>query len=507
MRTNINFTFYQSIVLSSALLIPCGKAYSKTEKPNIIFIIADDLGYGDISAFNENSKIRTENIDKLCENGIKFTDAHSSSSVSTPSRYGILTGRYAFRTHLKSEVLSGFSPPLIDVDRNTMGTMLSKQGYHTACIGKWHLGWDWAFDENKEVDFSKPIKNGPTTRGFDYFYGIAASLDMSPYVYVENDRVTALPNRIARKYDGILLQRKGPQGADFEHIDCLPNFSKRALDYIAAQSDADAPFFLYLPLTAPHTPILPTKEFQGKSGLSPYGDFVLMIDNLVGEIVSVLKKKGQLDNTIIVFTSDNGCAPYADIKGMEKAGHVPNYIYRGAKADLYDGGHRLPLIMSWGNRFYKREVSDLFSLTDFYATFAEITGYKLKDNEAEDSFSIWKFLEGKGKFKRKDLVHHSVDGSFSIRTPEWKLLFCPHSGGWSYPRKNEENISRFPPHQLYNMTTDVIEQQNIEDQHPDLIKKYSRIMRKYILNGRSTPGKKQSNETEGEWDQIKLFMK
>ena len=506
MNLNKSFSNYKLIVTGSTLLLSFVNGYSKTESPNIVFILADDLGYGDISAFNENSKIHTENIDKLSEHGIKFTDAHSNSSVSTPSRYGILTGRYAFRTSLKSEVLSGFSAPLIDVDRSTMATMLSKQGYHTACIGKWHLGWDWAYDDKKQVDFSKPISNGPTTRGFDYFYGIAASLDMSPYVYVENDKVTALPNRIAEKYDGILLQRHGPQGADFEHADCLPNFSQRALDYITEQSRSENPFFLYLPLTAPHTPILPSQEFQGKSGLSPYGDFVLMIDYLVGEIVSTLKANNQYENTIIVFTSDNGCAPYADITGMEKSGHFPSYIYRGAKADLFDGGHRIPVVMSWGNRFSHQVVSDLFSLTDFYATFAEITGYKVKDSEAEDSFSIWKFLNGKGKFKRKDLIHQSVDGSFSLRTPEWKLLFCPHSGGWSFPRKNDKIIPELPLVQLYNMTSDVIESQNVEEQYPELVKKYTQTIRQYIVNGRSTPGKKQDNDSGKNWEQIKIIM-
>ena len=496
----------KQIFLGSALIAGTILQAEEIKKPNIVFILADDLGYGDVSALNENSKIKTSHIDKLCETGIKFTDAHSNSSVSTPSRYGILTGRYAFRTTLKEATLAGFSAPLIPKDRSTIATMLSKQGYNTACIGKWHLGWNWAYNEKKEVDYSKPITEGPTTRGFNYFYGISASLDMSPYVYVENDKVTALPDKTAPDLSGILLQRKGPQGADFEHEDCLPNFSKRAIKYIEEQKKTDRPFFLYLPLTAPHTPILPTVEYQGKSGLSPYGDFVLMIDDLVGNILSTLKENGLYDNTIVIFTSDNGCAPYADMKGMEAQGHYPSFIYRGAKSDLYDGGHRIPLIISWGEKYDNQVESGIISLTDFYATFAEMTGYEMPDNEGEDSFSMYPLLSGKGKSLRKDIVHHSIDGYFSIRSAEWKLLFCAGSGGWSFPQKNEKIISELPPVQLYNLKEDIGEKNNLESRYPEIVEKLTAAMREYLLNGRSTSGEKQANDTSVKWEQTILFM-
>jgi len=375
---------------------------------------------------------------------------------------------------------------------------LSKQGYHTACIGKWHLGWKWGYNENKEVDYSKPITEGPTTRGFDYFYGISASLDMPPYVYVENDKVTALPNRTASEQSGILLQRKGPQGADFEHEDCLPNFSKRAIQYINDRGKSDKPFFLYLPITAPHTPILPTAEYQGKSGLSPYGDFVLMIDDMVGNIISALKENGLYDNTIVIFTSDNGCAPYADMKGMEAKGHYPSYVFRGVKSDLFDGGHRIPLIISYGNKYNNRVENAIISLTDFYATFAEMTGYKMPDNEGEDSFSLCPLLSGKGQFQRKDIIHHSAEGYFSIRNAEWKLLFCAGSGGWSFPQTNATIISELPPIQLYNMKEDIGEKDNLESRYPEIVKELTTTMRNYFLNGRSTPGEKQTNEETGE---------
>ena len=252
-------------VIFSCLFAAGGMAYA--QKPNIVLILADDLGYGDISAFNDRTSLVTPNLDRLCENGIRFTDAHSNSSVSTPSRYGIMTGRYAFRSDLKEGVLGGFSSPLIAEDRSTVASMLSSCGYSTAMIGKWHLGWNWSCRDGKpdKVDYSGPVTGGPVDRGFDYFYGIAASLDMSPYVYVENNMPTAVPDKVSEDISkGILMQRSGPQSPDFEHKDCLPNFTQRAVEYIKAHKDDENPFFLYVPLTAPHTPVLPSEEFAGK---------------------------------------------------------------------------------------------------------------------------------------------------------------------------------------------------------------------------------------------------
>ena len=326
----------KSAVLVSAAALTSSLACAA--QPNVVFILADDMGYGDVSALNEKSRIRTPAIDALCRDGVTFTDAHSGSSVSTPSRYGILTGRYAFRTTLKSGVTNSYSPPLIAPSRRTIATFLSELGYSTACIGKWHLGWNWTMRDGK-VDFSGPVGDGPVTRGFDYFFGIPASLDMPPYVYIENDRVTAQPDRTSADGKGLLLQRSGPQGADFEHGECLQRITRKSLEYIAAQS-AKKPFFLYMPLTAPHTPILPSEEFRGKSGLSPYGDFVMMVDDVVAQIVARLKEQGLYENTVVVFAADNGCFHGAGVKEMEAGGHFPSYIYRGYKSDLFDGGHR-----------------------------------------------------------------------------------------------------------------------------------------------------------------------
>ena len=360
------------------------------KQPNIVFILADDMGYGDVSYFDNNSNLKTENLDRMAQEGVVFTDAHSSSSVSTPTRYGILTGRYNWRSTLKNNVLYGYDKALIPADRETMASMLRKNGYTTAGIGKWHLGWDWDnIDAGKDkVDFSKPVQNGPTTRGFDYFYGFCGSLDMAPYVYIENDMPTSLPDRETVNEGKYSWWRKGPTGADFVHEEVLPNLVDRACNYIKEKAKADQPYFLYLPLPAPHTPILPTEEFRGKSGIGEYGDFVLMVDAMVGKVLQAVKESGEDGNTIVVFTTDNGCSPAAGIKEMEAQGHRPNSIYRGHKADLFDGGHRIPCILRWPEGTKPHEVRQTVCLTDFYATFAAINGYKLMDSEGEDSYNL-----------------------------------------------------------------------------------------------------------------------
>lgn len=499
---------------ASLLLLGCGAEAAKASgpdnnsHPNVILIVADDMGYGDISALNEASKIHTLHIDALAKRGITFTDAHSSSSLSTPSRYALLTGRYAFRTTLKKGVIGGDAKPLIPFERPTLGTLLGKCGYSTACIGKWHLGWNWGKDAEGQINFNKPITHGPVQRGFDYFYGIAASLDIPPYVYVENQNVTAAPNRIAKERKGLELFREGPQGADFEPETCLTNLGQRAINYLEDPQRGKQPFFLYLPITAPHTPILPTAEFRGKSGLSPYGDFVLMVDDLVGRITSVLQKKGLDNNTIVIFTSDNGCAPYAGMKEMERMGHHPSHIYRGAKADIYDGGHRIPLIISWGNHHKGAINHELVSLADFYATFAQMCKVKTAGNTAEDSYSIWPILANEAHSQRDYIVHHSGDGSFSIRDNRWKLIFCAGSGGWSYPTlpKDADFLSTQPAMQLYDMKEDPSETHNTVEQHPEIVKRLTKVMKQYITEGRSTPGTKQRNDGPEKWSQTKLFV-
>ncbi len=483
----------------------------EVQKPNVILVLADDLGYGDVSALNPGSKIHTPHIDALAGCGIVFTDAHATSSLSTPSRYSILTGRYSWRTTLKKGVGFGYSGPMIAAGRRTLASMLSGKGYRTACIGKWHLGWNWAkkpgAKSGKEIDFNRPVTEGVTDRGgFDYFYGIAASLDMPPYVYVENDRPTAVPDSISGRMEGLRLFRPGPIAPDFEPTECLDNLFRRAMGFVDAQAGSDRPFFLYLPITAPHTPILPSEKYEGRTPIGPYGDFVVMLDDLMGELVARLKANGQWENTVLIFTSDNGCAPHIDIPLLERQGHYPGYIYRGAKTDIYEGGHRMPLIVTWGDRYDGQVDDSLISLSDFYATFAEMAGYRLRDDEAEDSYSFWPNITRTGRSAREDLVSLSGHGYLALRVPERKLIFWCGSGGQSYPTRPED-LAGLPEMQLYDMKDDAGERRNLigDPKYRQTVEELAARMRHYVDEGRSTPGKPQRNDTANDWEQTKLF--
>lgn len=493
-------------ILGAASLL----ARTPGEKPNIVFILADDMGYGDVSALNAEGKIDTPHIDRMVERGATFTDAHSSSAVSTPTRYGILTGRYNWRSDLKSGVLYGYDKALIAPDRTTLPGMLKESGYTTGCIGKWHLGWTWNNIEQgpENVDFSEPITDGPTSRGFDYFFGISASLDMPPYVYVENDRSTSIPDRITRDTD-MRFWREGPTGSDFSHEACLPVLTRETVEFIDRHAGDDNPFFLYFPLPAPHTPILPVKEFQGKSGLNSYADFVLMVDWVVGQVTETLEKNGILENTILIFTSDNGCSTTARFEELHTKGHYPNYIFRGHKADLFDGGHRIPCIVQWPARVAPHRIDQTVCLTDFMATFAALTDRKLADNEGEDSYDMLPLLlaDHDPETIREATVHHSINGSFTIRQGEWKLLLAPDSGGWSYPRPGRDSTEGWPAVQLYNLKSDPGEQRNVYAEHPETVRKLTDLMISYIRNGRSTPGEPQPNDNSGNWPQLDRFMK
>ncbi|MEM1118865.1 MAG: arylsulfatase [Bacteroidota bacterium] len=490
--------------------------------PNIIYVLADDLGYGDISALNENGKIQTPNIDKLVAEGMNFTDAHSASAVCTPTRYTILTGRYSWRTKLKAGVLTGKSKAMIPNNRTTVASMLQNHGYQTAFIGKWHLGWDWALmtdtlggsgwgpNDFDNIDFTKTVTNTPNDVGFDYAYGHSGSLDMAPYVYVENGEITAEPNRTTVDTAKYTWWRQGPTGTDFIHEEVTPNCFNRAIEYVNKKTD-DQPFFLYLALPSPHTPILPTEEWQGKSGLNPYADFVVMIDDYMGKLVAVLEEKGLTDNTLVIFTSDNGCSPEADFAVLGEKGHDPSYIFRGQKADIFEGGHRVPFIAKWPAKIAEGQTSNqLVCSTDFMATCADIIDYELADNEGEDSYSLLPLFEQQGaKYQRKDMIHHSVIGTFAIRQGDWKLIMDAGSGGWSFPNYKEvAAIDTLPPVQLYNIKNDPAEAINLQASEPQIVAKLTDLLSQQILNGRSTIGKPQPNDTyDGEWKQAAFAIK
>lgn len=504
-------------------LISCDDKAKEDQHPNIIFILADDLGYGDISAFNEDGKIQTPNIDQLAADGMKFTDAHTSSSVCTPTRYGIMTGRYNWRSTLKQGVLTGNSKALIPQDRTTVASMLQEQGYHTSFIGKWHLGWDWALKNDTiqsgagwnpqdfdNIDFTKPITNSPNSRGFDYAYGHSGSLDMAPYVYVENENATAIPDTVTVNKGKYSWWREGPTSPDFIHEDVTQNFFRKAIAKINENANKEKPFFMYLALPSPHTPILPSEKWQGKSGLNPYADFVLMIDEYMGLLTNAVKENGIDENTMIIFTSDNGCSPAAKMGEMTAKGHFPSYKFRGHKADIFEGGHRVPFIVKWPRRIEAGQVSDTtICTTDFFATCADITSYEIQDTEAEDSYGFLPILENEPEsFERKATIHHSINGSFAIRKDHWKLILCPGSGGWSNPKPNDTTaLQNLPMLQLYDLRIDPGEKTNLQASNPEVVTALRQEVEQIIMDGRSTPGIKQINDGEiTEWKQLTKLL-
>ncbi|MCF7567039.1 arylsulfatase [Sabulilitoribacter arenilitoris] len=523
MKLTTFFTFILLVIFSSCT--SKNSTQKTNKKPNIIYILADDMGYGDVGAYNIESKIKTPGLDKLASDGMMFTDAHTSSAVCTPTRYGILTGRYNWRSRLKSSVLGGSSKALIPNSRATVASILKASGYHTAFIGKWHLGWDWALkDETKEIykdeeelgdwyvdkkniDFTRSVTNTPNDLGFEYAYGHCGSLDMDPYVYVENGKPTAIPDTITGNKEKYTFWRKGDTAPDFIHEEVTPNFFRRGINYIKEQANNDKPFFLYLPLPSPHTPILPTEEWQGKSDLNPYGDFVMMVDNYINQLQEAVKSAGIEENTLIIFTTDNGCSPAADIDSLILKGHYPNGIYRGHKADIFEGGHRIPFIAKWPAVIQKGTKNDqVICTTDLMATLADIIDYSLQDDEGEDSYSMMPLFKGEkieGTF-REATVHHSIDGEFAIRKGDWKLIMCPSSGGWSFPRPRRDSavIATLPPIQLYNLKNDPSEENNLQAENTEKVQELKTLLAKYILDGRSTPGVPQQNERTEDWKQI-----
>ena len=473
-------------------------ADNTSDRPNVVYILADDMGYGDVSSLNPKAAWKTPHMDRLAAEGMSFTDAHSGSGVCTPTRYGIITGRYAWRSRLKSGVLGGKSAHLINPRRMTVASLLKGQGYHTACIGKWHLGWDFARkkDAPKAIDYLAPVTNGPRAIGFDTYYCHNGSLDMAPYVYVEDDRVTSPPNRTTKNADYQGFWRGGPTGADFVHEEVLPNFTRRGAAYVRERAKTGKPFFLYLALPAPHTPILPTEEFKGKSKTNPYGDFVLQVDATVGTLMRAVEESGVSDNTIFIVTADNGCSPRAKFGELLKFGHRPSGPFRGHKADIYEGGHRVPFIVRWPARVRPGSRSaQTICLTDLMRTCASVVGAELPDNAGEDSVSFLPALTGSDTQPlREATVHHSINGSFAIRQGKWKLVLCPGSGGWSAPKPSPARKKRLPLMQLFDLEADIGELENIAGDHPAVVKRLTRLLGEYVERGRSTPGAPQKNQ-------------
>lgn len=487
-------------IIPALLLTPLAALHSAASpaKPNIVYILADDLGYGDVQCLNpQRGKIKTPHLDQLAAQGMTFTDAHSGSSVCTPTRYGLLTGRYAWRTRLQSGVLDGTDdPPLISAGRLTVPAFLQHQGYATAALGKWHLGFGAELPAGSNAPDKKALKktnggrrvagglglpvgsriiDGPVTRGFDYFWGCSNARAMSGLI--ENDRVIE----------------------NIKPIDMLPRLGQRAVAYVAehaAEVKAGKPFFLYLALTSPHTPIVPTPVWQGQSGLGNYGDFVMQTDAVVGDVLAALEQHGLSSNTLVVFTSDNGCSPAAGTAKLEQLGHFASARFRGYKSDIWDGGHRAPFFARWPGKVKAASYSSqLICHTDLMATCADLLGVKLPDTAAGDSVSMLPaLLDAAQTPLREAVVHHSIHGMFAIRQGQWKLELCPGSGGWGQPGDGEAPKQGLPGVQLYDLDADISEKINVQAGNPEVVTRLTKLLERYIADGRSTPGAKQAND-------------
>jgi len=493
----------------TAETVTMGSEKSKT-RPNIVFILADDMGYGDPGCYNPESKIPTPNMDRMASEGIRFTDTHSPSSVCTPTRYGILTGRYAWRTELKRGVLWSWDRPLIEKDRLTVADMLKQQGYSTACIGKWHLGWDWPTTDGSQindqlkigqynvkvrsafaqkVDFTQPLKGGPVEHGFDYYFGDDVP-NFPPYCFIENDRVVKMPTE---SKPSTMFGAPGPMRPGWKLGDVMPTLTEKATEYIRNHTlrSPDKPFFLYFSLTAPHTPIVPTAEFTGKSQAGRYGDYVYQVDWTIGKVLEALKKQGLEDNTLVIVTSDNG-SPARDgtndsgqVGSVKKFGHNPSGKLRGRKTDAWEGGHRVPFIARWPGHIKPTSLShETVCLADFMSTIASVVNVQLPDTAAEDSYNILPALKGQ-KYPRpirEATVHHSISGLFCIRKGKWKYIDGVGSGGSS---GKGDGL----PGQLYDMDIDLAESNNLYESpdHQSIIQELKALLEQYKTQTHSHP--------------------
>ena len=515
-------SFVPWALLALLLITHYFSALAAPAKPNLLLILADDLGYGDVQCYNpQRGKIPTPHLDRLATQGMRFTDAHTSSGVCSPTRYTLLTGRYHWRTRLQSGIVGYLERPLIAPDRLTLAGLGKQHGYRTAAIGKWHLGWDWAIPADqrplfapvrgqaitatdahlaawKEV-YAKPIGGGPTTRGFDSYFGTDVP-NWPPYAFIENDRTLGIPSEFlpAKDFANHRASLPGPALAGWQLEGILPALTDRACAFIERSAKQPEPFFLYMPLTTPHTPLAVNKEWVGKSGLNTYADLVMETDAAVGRVLAALDASGAADKTLVIFTSDNGCAPYVGAKDLEAKGHFPSGPLRGYKADAWEGGHRVPFIVRWPGVVKPGARCDqLVMQADFMATFADVLGAKLPPNVGEDSFSLLPLLRGEEKPIRQHAISHASSGLPSLRQGDWKIIFGQAGGGFGGgAAKAEANPPRL---QLYHLATDLGETKNLAAEKPELVATLTSAMEKLVREGRSTPGTAQTNDVPVNW--------
>jgi arylsulfatase A-like enzyme len=488
------------------------------QRPNIVVIYADDLGYGDVQCYNpKRGRIPTPHIDGLAAQGMRFTDAHSSSGVCSPSRYAILTGRYHWRSRLQRGIVGLWGAPLITPERLTLGGLAKQHGYRTACIGKWHLGWKWPIPSGKKKlfastgykgkkdltatddhraawreAFSKPIPGGPLAVGFDEYFGTDVP-NWPPYCFIENDRTVGIPSDYGSPKLFVTNQasQQGPALKGWALEPILPALGKRAAAFIQREAKTPKPFLIYMPLTSPHTPLAVNDAWKGKSGLNLYADFVMETDAIVGQVLGALAKSGVAEKTLVVFTSDNGCAPYIGVEDLEKKGHYPSGPLRGYKSDVWEGGHRVPFIVRWPGVVKAGSTSQqLVHQADLLATFADVLDAKLPDNAGEDSFSLLPLLRGAARPVRETSVSCSGSGVPGVRRGNWKYIPARGSGGWG------KGGDQTQPVQLYNLDDDIGESRNLAAKQPERVAQMAALLETLITQGRSTPGPQMKNDVE-----------
>jgi arylsulfatase A-like enzyme len=500
-------TRFIAVVLALQGVLSAALSAAPATRPNVLIILADDLGYGDVQCYNrERGKIPTPSINRLADEGMRFTDGHCSSGCCSPSRYTLLTGRYHWRSRLQQGIVGVWEKPLIAPDRLTIAGLAKRQGYRTACIGKWHLGWDWpiapeqmehfrglggkaggggtvvteatAAHQKTWADvFARPIGGGPTTRGFDEYFGTDVP-NWPPYCFIQNDRTVGIPSELLPPELLVRNQAslQGPTLKDWKLEPILDALGERAVDFITRQAKASQPFLLYMPLTAPHTPIAPTAAWRGKSGIGDYGDFVMQTDAIVGHVVKALEDNGIADNTLVLMTSDNGCASYIGVPQIEAQGHFPSGPLRDYKASVYEGGHREPFIVRWPGVVNRGSVCGQYvHQADIMATLAEIWEATLPADAGEDSFSFLSLLKGDDRPVRPHGVNTACNGVPSLRKGPWKLVLQPEI-------------------ELYDLQTDLGETKNVASANPTLVAEMRDLLETIIASGRSTPGPAQKND-------------
>lgn len=460
-------------ILPLILAVVCSAVSLSAKPPNVLVILVDDMGYGDVGAFNADSKIPTPHLDQLAHEGMMFTDAHAAGSVCHPSRYGLITGELPFRV----DTSVWPRKPVIASDRMTIAAMLKQQNYRTAMVGKWHLGF-------KEEGYDKPMSGGPIDVGFETYFGIRASTDIPPYFYIQGDRALLPPTEqvAGREGDGHWTRiqgefwREGGVAPNLKLIDVLPRFTDEAVGVIRdhARLATEKPLFLYLAYPAPHTPWLPTPEFQGRTD-NMYGDFTMMVDHMVGRVLEALEHTGLKEETLVIFSSDNGPVWYD--KDVEAFDHDAVGGLNGMKGDAYEGGHRMPFIVRWPGEVPAGSVSDqTICFTDVMATLAEVSGARIPAGQAPDSFSFRRALEGDSlphTRARGPLLLKSSRGHYSLRIGKWKYIDQLGSGGFSSGRgadyRKPKPSPGDPTAQLFNMETDPGETTNVWSEFPDVV--------------------------------------